>query len=98
MAVHHRLRGAAIAVRQKPSTMALELMTTRVAGWTSRAIGRIGTTEMAEVTYYVALPFLAAEDGIAAGEATECFSANRRDACRGAVSQARGPRLGRVQP
>lgn len=78
--------------------MALELMTTRVAGWTSRAIGRIGTTEMAEVTYYVALPFLAAEDGIAAGEATECFSANRRDACRGAVSQARGPRLGRVQP
>lgn len=31
---------------------------------------------MAEVTYYVALPFVAADDGIAAGEATECFSAN----------------------
>lgn len=31
---------------------------------------------MAEVTYYVALPFVATDDGIAAGEATECFSAN----------------------
>lgn len=31
---------------------------------------------MAEVTYYVALPFVAADDGTAAGEATECFSAN----------------------
>jgi hypothetical protein len=31
---------------------------------------------MAEVTYYVALPFVAADDGIAAGEAMECFSAN----------------------
>src|SRR4051812_29103874 len=49
---------------------------TRAAGSTSRAIGRIGTTDMAEVTYYVALPFVAADDGIAAGEATECFSAN----------------------
>jgi hypothetical protein len=27
---------------------------------------------MTEVTYYVALPFVAADDGIAAGEATEC--------------------------
>jgi hypothetical protein len=31
---------------------------------------------MAEVTYYVALPFLAADDGIAAGEPTECFNPN----------------------
>src|SRR3954468_10596361 len=45
-------------------------------GSTSRAIGRIGTTEMAEVTYYVVSPFVAADDGIAAGGATECFSAN----------------------
>jgi hypothetical protein len=29
---------------------------------------------MAEVTYYVALPFVASDDGIAAGEPTECFS------------------------
>jgi hypothetical protein len=29
---------------------------------------------MAEVTYYVALPFFAADDGIAAGEPTECFN------------------------
>jgi hypothetical protein len=28
---------------------------------------------MTEVTYFVALPFVATEDGIAAGEPTECF-------------------------
>jgi hypothetical protein len=31
---------------------------------------------VAEVTYYVALPFVFSDDGVAAGEATECFSAN----------------------
>jgi hypothetical protein len=31
---------------------------------------------MAEVTYCVALPFVAADDGIAAGEPTECFNPN----------------------
>src|SRR5258706_8909109 len=35
-----------------------------------------GTHTMAEVTYYVALPFLAADDGVAAGEPTECFNPN----------------------
>ena len=29
-----------------------------------------------DVIYYVALPFVAADDGVAAGEATECLSAN----------------------
>jgi hypothetical protein len=29
---------------------------------------------MAEVTYYVALPLVATDDGIAAGEPTECFN------------------------
>jgi hypothetical protein len=29
---------------------------------------------MSEVTYYVALPFVAADDGITPGEAVECFS------------------------
>ena len=29
---------------------------------------------MAEVTYYVALPFVAIDEGIAAGEPTECFN------------------------
>jgi hypothetical protein len=29
---------------------------------------------MTEVTYFVALPFVAADDGIAAGEPTECFN------------------------
>lgn len=31
---------------------------------------------MAEVTYFVALPFIATEDGVAAGEPTECFNPN----------------------
>ena len=31
---------------------------------------------MSEVTYYVALPFIATEDGIAPGEAVECFNPN----------------------
>jgi hypothetical protein len=31
---------------------------------------------MSEVTVYVALPFVPSDDGIAPGEATECFSAN----------------------
>jgi hypothetical protein len=29
---------------------------------------------MAEITYYVALPFVAADDGVAAGEPLECFN------------------------
>jgi hypothetical protein len=29
---------------------------------------------MPEVTYYVALPFVASDDGVAAGEAIECFN------------------------
>jgi hypothetical protein len=31
---------------------------------------------MSEVTYYVALPFIASDGGIAAGEAVECFNPN----------------------
>lgn len=31
---------------------------------------------MSEVTYYVALPFVVADDGVAPGEAVECTSAN----------------------
>ncbi|WP_316159456.1 hypothetical protein [Bradyrhizobium sp. SZCCHNRI3042] len=31
---------------------------------------------MPEVTYYVALPFVAADDGMAPGEPTECFNPN----------------------
>lgn len=31
---------------------------------------------MADVTYYVALPFTAAEDGVAPGEAAECQSSH----------------------
>ena len=29
---------------------------------------------MSQVTYYVALPFVAGEDGVVAGEPTECFN------------------------
>jgi hypothetical protein len=31
---------------------------------------------MAEVTYFVALPFVAADDGVAPGEPVECLSPN----------------------
>jgi hypothetical protein len=31
---------------------------------------------MAEVTYYVALPFITSDDGVAAGEPTECSNPN----------------------
>ncbi|MGK7062867.1 hypothetical protein AB4853_41140 [Bradyrhizobium sp. 1050_B9_N1_2] len=31
---------------------------------------------MSEVTYYVALPFIATESGIAPGDAVECFNPN----------------------
>jgi len=54
---------------------------------------------MAEVTYYVALSFVASDDGIAPGEATECLSANaaimraealsRRPGCVGALAFSR---------
>lgn len=52
-----------------------------------------------EVTYYVALPFVVADDGLAAGEAVECLSANaavmraealsRKPGCAGAVAFSR---------
>lgn len=32
--------------------------------------------QMSEVTYYVALPFIFSDDGVAAGEAAECLSPN----------------------
>jgi hypothetical protein len=31
---------------------------------------------MADITYYVALPFVAADDGVAPGEASECQSSH----------------------
>jgi len=54
---------------------------------------------MSEVTYYVALPFVASDDGIAPGEAVECFNPNaavmraeafsRREGYIGAVAFSR---------
>lgn len=32
--------------------------------------------QMSEVTYYVALPFVFSDEGVAAGEPAECMSAN----------------------
>jgi hypothetical protein len=56
-------------------------------------------TLMPEVTYYVALPFVASDDGVAPGEAVECFSPNaavmraealsRKPGCAGAVAFTR---------
>ena len=52
-----------------------------------------------DVTYYVALPFVPSEDGIAPGEAVECTSANaavmraealsRKPGCAGALAFSR---------
>jgi hypothetical protein len=60
------------------------------------SILRKKVTEISEVTYYVALPFVAADDGIAAGEAVECFNPNaavmraealsRKPGCVGAIA------------
>jgi hypothetical protein len=33
---------------------------------------------MAEVTYYVALPYIASDGGLAAGEPVECFNPTRQ--------------------
>ena len=44
-----------------------------IIGQSGQAVGR---QAIAEVTYYVALPFVAADDGIAAGEPKECFNPN----------------------
>lgn len=42
---------------------------------------------MTEVTYFVALPFVAADDGIAAGEPTECTNPNAAVARAEALSR-----------
>ena len=54
---------------------------------------------MSEVTYYVALPFVPSDDGIAPGEAIECFNPNaavmkaealsRKPGCADAISFSR---------
>src|ERR1700730_7290163 len=48
---------------------------------------KVENRAMAEVTYFVALPFIATDDGIAAGEPTECFNPNA--AVMGAEALAR---------
>jgi hypothetical protein len=40
------------------------------------SILRKEVTEIGEITYYVALPFIAADDGIAVGEAIACSNPN----------------------
>ena len=45
---------------------------------------------MAEVTYYVALPFVASDDGIAPGEPTECFNPNAAVVRAEALSRKEG--------
>jgi hypothetical protein len=45
---------------------------------------------MAEVTYYVALPFIATNDGIAAGEPIECFNPNAAVMCAEALFRMEG--------
>jgi hypothetical protein len=42
----------------------------------SRPCANARMRQMSEVTYYVALPFVPSDEGIAAGEAIECFNPN----------------------
>jgi hypothetical protein len=54
---------------------------------------------MAEVMYYVALPFIASDDGVVAGEPTECFNPNAAVMRAEVLSKERRTRRrGRVQP
>jgi hypothetical protein len=52
---------------------------------------------MAEVTYFVALPFIATDDGLAPGEAVECLSANAAVMRAEALSRREG-HAGAVAP
>jgi hypothetical protein len=45
---------------------------------------------LAEVTYYVALPFVASDDGVAAGEPTECLNTNAAAMRAEALSRQEG--------
>jgi hypothetical protein len=45
---------------------------------------------MAEMTYYVALPFVASDDGVVAGEAIECFNPNAAVTRAEALSRKEG--------
>ncbi|HSR78783.1 MAG TPA: hypothetical protein VLN57_19565 [Xanthobacteraceae bacterium] len=45
---------------------------------------------MAEVTYYVALPFVASDDGISPGTLVECFNSNAAVMRAKALSQKPG--------
>jgi hypothetical protein len=51
---------------------------------------------MAEVTYFVALPFVAADDGIAPGEPTECF--NPQGETHGPSRRSGKPQRARSEP
>ena len=54
---------------------------------------------MAEVTYYVALPFVASDYGIAAGEPAECLNPNAAVMRAEALSRKEGQcRRCRIQP
>jgi hypothetical protein len=45
---------------------------------------------MSEVTYYVALPFMIADDGVAPGEPVECFNPNAAVMRADALSRKEG--------
>jgi hypothetical protein len=45
---------------------------------------------MSEVTYYVALPFVIADDGVAPGEPVECFNPNAAVMRADALSRKEG--------
>ena len=79
LADHHNLPGVAPAVAEEARNAAKLVIGGILQNprplRAERLIG-LGAKNMAEVTYYVALPFIASDDGVTAGEPTECFNPN----------------------
>lgn len=64
-----------------PSIAPIRELLAREPGLCARLLPRkvqnlFRVSTMSEITYYVALPFVAADDGVAAGEQMECFNPN----------------------
>lgn len=54
----------------------LRAAVSRMFAWSAYRAARPQGVRAMDVTYYVALPFVTADDGVAPGEAVECLSAN----------------------
>lgn len=60
----------------RPRSASSGTKVSRAAPGTAQGRADRGMSQITDVTYFVALPFVFSNDGVAAGEATECLSAN----------------------